>query len=157
MTSFRAACVSCVYCVSVLCVCVCMNSGSAHHSEVPDDGTIQKQKLINQPVPELAPLSLVSFFTLSSLHPCTPPSLLLQHPWEEAEAAVTHLHQDSLRLSVTASLLYALSSPTYFQSLFNLPCCWQFLFKEKCLLGNFTSIISIDYITFFIVPLWCLV
>lgn len=105
--------------VSSVCVCVCGSSRLAHLSEVPEDVTIQKQKLINQPVPELSLsfLSLVSSLLLSSLHPCIPPSLLLQRSGEQAEAAVTQLHQDSLCPSVRAALLHALSSPTHFHCL----------------------------------------
>lgn len=88
--------------------------GMAYHIIFPKDIMIQKQKLINQPVPELSlfsVLSLISSFLLSSLYLSLPPSLfLLQRSWEEAEAAVTQLHQDSLSPS---ALLCALSSPTY--------------------------------------------
>lgn len=99
-------------------VCVCGSSRLAQPSEVPKDVTIQKQKLINQPVPELSPspalflLSLVSSLLLSSLHLCIPPSLRRQRSGEEAEAAVTQLHQDSLCCpSVRAALLHAPSPP----------------------------------------------
>lgn len=85
--------------------------GMAYHIKFPKDIMIQKQKLINQPVPEL---SLVPAFISSSL----PPSLfLLQRSWEEAEAAVTQLHQDSLSPSAAVALLCALSSPTYIRFL----------------------------------------
>lgn len=56
-------------------------------------------------------LSLVSSFVLSSLHLSLPPSLLLlQHSWEEVEAAVTQLHQDSLSPSAAVALLCAFVS-----------------------------------------------
>lgn len=54
----------------------------AYHIKFPKDVMIQKQKLINQPVPELSlslfpVLSLISSFLLSSLHLSLPPSLFL--------------------------------------------------------------------------------
>lgn len=51
--------------------------GMAYHIIFPKDIMIQKQKLINQPVPELSlfsVLSLISSFLLSSLYLSLPPS-----------------------------------------------------------------------------------
>lgn len=143
MTSCRVAWASCVYCGSVLCVSACVNSRLAHLREVPEDGTIQKQKLINQPVPELAPLSLVTSFISSSLHPSIPPSL---HPpstplrggWGSSDAVTP---------GFPLSFCYSLSAESSFIShLFSQP----FLifrpdgtFMVKCFLSNFASTISI--------------
>lgn len=89
--------------------------GMASHILLPKDVMIQKQKLINQPVPKLSlsfVLYLISSFPLSSLH-LSLLLCLLQYSWEEAEAAVTQLHQDSLSPSAAVALLCARSSPTY--------------------------------------------
>lgn len=101
--------------------CVCVRACELHTlaplSWVPKDGTTQKQKLINQPVPELAPLFLVSSFSLSSLDPCVSLSLLLLTPlrggWGSSDALTP-----GFPLSLACVLFHL---PRIFHSPFNLP------------------------------------
>lgn len=99
------------------CICVCSVHACASVyvwtplREVPEDITIQKQKLINQPVPELATLSLSPHFLFYLSIPPHPQSWLRQQ-WR------SYTRIPSIFLcyifSLSMSLCFTLHPPTYF-------------------------------------------
>lgn len=120
MTRFRGACVLSVYGVRVLCKRLSVWTPELLSSlKSPKTLAILKQKLINQPVPELAPLSLsshLSSFISSFLHPSIPPPLTpVRGGWGSSDA-------------VTPGFPLSICCTSFHHSLFNLLCWCQCLF-----------------------------